>query len=124
VDTELGGRRIAAGDKVVMFYPSANRDKAVWPDAEQLDLTRDPNPHLAFGGGGPHLCVGAHIARLEISALIGQLARQVPDIRQDGPIEWLDSTFITGPRRFPVRFTPTRATTADRKTSFADRSRT
>ncbi|WP_145013862.1 cytochrome P450 [Mycobacterium marseillense] len=111
VDTELGGRPIAAGDKVVMFYPSANRDEAVWPDANQLDLARNPNPHLAFGGGGPHLCVGAHIARLEISALIGQLARQVPDIQQDGPIEWLDSTFITGPRRFPVRFTPTRATT-------------
>ena len=108
VDTELGGRRIAAGDKVVMFYPSANRDEAVWPDAEQLDLTRNPNPHLAFGGGGPHLCVGAHIARLEISALIGQLARQLPDIQQHGPIDWLDSTFITGPRRFPVRFTPTR----------------
>jgi cytochrome P450 len=105
-DTELGGKRIAAGDKVVVFYPSANRDEAVWPDAHQLDLTRNPNPHLAFGGGGAHLCLGAHIARLEISALIGQLARQLPDVQQDGPIEWLTSTFITGPRRFPVRYTP------------------
>lgn len=111
VDTELGGRRIAAGDKVVLFYPSANRDEAVWSDADQLDLTRNPNPHLAFGGGGPHLCVGAHIARLEISALIAQLARQLPDIQLDGPIEWLTSTFITGPRRFPVRYTPARAAT-------------
>jgi len=109
VDAQLGGRTIAAGDKVVMFYPSANRDEAIWPDADRLNLTRTPNPHMGFGGGGPHLCLGAHIARLEISALIGHLARRLPDLEQAGPIERLTSTFITGPSRFPVRYTPTRA---------------
>jgi cytochrome P450 len=114
VETKLGGRTIAAGDKVVMFYPSANRDETIWPDADRLNLARTPNPHLGFGAGGPHLCLGAHIARLEISALIGQLARRLPDLQQAGPIRRLTSTFITGPSRFPIRYTPARTRIATR----------
>jgi cytochrome P450 len=114
VDTELGGRTIAAGDKVVMFYPSANRDETMWPDADRLNLARSPNPHMGFGGGGPHLCLGAQVARLEIGALLGQLARRLPDLQQAGPIQRLTSTFITGPSRFPIRYTPGRPSIAKR----------
>ena len=108
VDTSLGGRTIAAGDKVVMFYPSANRDEEIWPDADRLNLGRTPNAHMGFGGGGPHLCLGAHVARLEIGALIGQLARRIPDLEQAGPVRRLTSTFITGLSQFPIRYTPVR----------------
>jgi len=114
VETKLGERTIAAGDKVVMFYPSANRDETIWPDADRLNLARTPNPHMGFGGGGPHLCLGAHVARLEISALIGQLARRLPDLQLAGPIRRLTSTFITGPSRFPIRYTPARPGRAER----------
>jgi len=109
VETKLGGRTIAAGDKVVIFYPSANRDETIWPDADRLNLARTPNPHMGFGGGGPHLCLGAQVARLEIGALLGQLARRLPDLQQAGPIQRLTSTFITGPSRFPIRYTPARS---------------
>ena len=65
IDTELAGRPIAAGDKVVLFYHSANRDEAVFDEPYRFDVGRDPNPQLAFSGGGPHFCLGAHLARLE-----------------------------------------------------------
>ena len=105
-DTRIGDHPISAGDKVVMFYGAANRDEAVWADADRLDLSRSPNPHLAFGGGGPHMCLGAHFARMETAALLGQIVSRLTDLRVDGPIERLPSTFIAGPRRFPVAFTP------------------
>ncbi len=104
--TVLGGQPIAEGDKVVVFYGSANRDGAVFPDPDRLDLARTPNHHLAFGGGGPHMCLGAHFARLETAALMRQIVTRMQDLEPDGPIERLPSTFIAGPRRFPVRFTP------------------
>lgn len=104
VDTRIGEQRVAAGDKVVMFYGSANRDEAVWPDPDRLDLSRSPNPHVAFGGGGPHMCLGAHFARMETAALLRQIVTRLGDLRADGPIERLPSTFIAGPRRFPVTF--------------------
>lgn len=104
--TVLGGQPIAEGDKVVVFYGSANRDGAVFPDPDRLDVARTPNHHLAFGGGGPHMCLGAHFARLETAALMRQIVTRLRDLEPDGPIERLPSTFIAGPRRFPVRFTP------------------
>ena len=104
--TVLGGQPIAEGDKVVVFYASANRDGAVFPDPDRLDVARTPNHHLAFGGGGPHMCLGAHFARLETAALMRQIVTRLRDLEPDGPIERLPSTFIAGPRRFPVRFTP------------------
>jgi cytochrome P450 len=105
VDTELDGQHIAAGQKVVVFYGSANRDETVWADADQLDLSRDPNPHVAFGGGGPHFCLGSYFARMETAAILGQLVSRLPDLRLAGPVERLPSTFICGPRAMPVRFT-------------------
>ncbi len=101
-DTELAGRAIAAGDKVVMYYASANRDGDHFPDADRLDLARTSNDHVAFGGGGPHFCLGAHIARVEIGALLGELLVRLPDLRRAGDTEWMASTFISGPQHLPV----------------------
>ena len=103
-DTELGGQAVSEGDKVVVFYGAANRDKAVWPDGDHLDLGRQPNHHVAFGAGGPHMCLGAHIARLEIAALLREIVTRLDGLQVAGPIERLQSTFIAGPRHFPVRF--------------------
>jgi cytochrome P450 len=104
-DTELHGTAIHEGDKVVMYYGAANRDpEAFGPTAARLDLTRSPNEHVAFGGGGPHLCLGAHIARAEIHALLRELLTRLPDIEPAGATEWLLSTFISGPKHLPVRY--------------------
>ena len=104
-DTELHGVRIAAGEKVVMYYGSANRDpEAFGPTAGALDLTRSPNPHIAFGGGGPHFCLGAHIARVEIHALLRELLARLTGLRRTGDTEWLASTFISGPKHLPIAF--------------------
>jgi cytochrome P450 len=105
-DTSLGGRRIAAGQKVVMFYGAANRDPAVFEDPERFDIARTPNDHVAFGGGGAHHCLGAHLAKAEISALFAQVLDRMHDVEPAGPIERLHSTFIVGPKRLPVRFRP------------------
>jgi cytochrome P450 len=103
-DTTVAGTRIAAGDKVVMYYGSANRDpEAFGATADTLDLGRTPNEHVAFGGGGPHFCLGAHIARVEIAALLRELLTRVRDMEPAGPTEWLPSTFISGPKHLPVR---------------------
>jgi cytochrome P450 len=104
-DTELNGVRIAAGQKVVMYYGSANRDpQAFGPTAGELDLARTPNEHIAFGGGGPHYCLGAHIARVEIHALLRELLTRLVDLRPSGETEWLPSTFISGPKHLPITF--------------------
>lgn len=101
--TTLGGRDIAEGDKVVMFYGAANRDPAHFPDPDRLDLTRTPNDHLAFGGG-PHFCLGAHVGRIEISALLREILTRLPDLAPAGPVTWQRSVFISGPQTMPVRF--------------------
>ena len=104
VDTVLGGQPIGAGEKVVVFYGAANRDESVWADPDRLDLGRKPNPHLAFGGGGAHMCLGAHFARIEIAALLKQVVTRMQDLAVAGPVERLHSTFIAGPRVMPVTF--------------------
>ena len=85
-DTELRGRRIAAGDKVVVFYSSANRDEDVFAEPDRFDITRTPNEHVAFGGGGAHFCLGANLARLEIRALFEQVLARLarPRARRPG----------------------------------------
>jgi cytochrome P450 len=104
-DTTVAGTSISAGDKVVMYYGSANRDpEAFGPTVDQLDLGRTPNEHVAFGGGGPHFCLGAHIARVEIAAVLRELLTRLPDLEPGGRTEWLPSTFISGPKHLPVRF--------------------
>jgi cytochrome P450 len=105
-DFELAGTPITAGQKVVVFYAAANRDEAIFGDPDRLDLGRTPNPHIAFGGGGPHFCLGAHFARLETSAILAEIFTRMPDLEPTGLPERLVSNFIAGPRRFPVRFTP------------------
>ena len=105
-DTELAGQKIRAGEKVIVFYGSANRDTSVWPDADRLDLSRSPNHHLAFGGGGAHMCLGAHFARLETASILRQVATRMHDLAIAGPVERLTSTFIAGPRSLPVTFRP------------------
>ncbi|HUA33568.1 MAG TPA: cytochrome P450 [Candidatus Binataceae bacterium] len=105
-DTTLGGKTIRAGDKVVMYYGSANRDESLFAEPDRFDVARSPNDHIAFGGGGTHFCLGAHIARLEIQVMLREILTRLPDIEPAGPAEWLPSNFISGPRRLPVRFSP------------------
>jgi cholest-4-en-3-one 26-monooxygenase len=105
-DTELGGQAIAEGDKVVVFYASANRDEDVFADPQEFDIARDPNPHVGFGGGGPHFCLGRHLAALELRVLLQTLAERMPDIRLDGEVSRLRSNFLNGIKHMPVRFTP------------------
>jgi cytochrome P450 len=107
-DAELHGRSIAAGQKVVVYYGAANQDETVFTDPETFDVRRTPNDHVAFGGGGPHFCLGAHLGRMEIDAILREVVTRLPDLRRAGPTEWLPSTFISGPKHLPVAFTPTR----------------
>ena len=106
MDTELAGQPIAEGDKVVMYYGAANRDPAAFEEPERLDLARSPNPHVAFGGGGPHFCLGAHLARVEIGALIREMLLRLDGLEPTAEPEWMPSNFIYGPTHLPVRFTP------------------
>lgn len=101
-DLTLGGQEIKADDKVVVFYSSANRDTSVFPDAEVFDIGRDPNPHIGFGGGGAHFCLGNHLAKLELRILFEQLARRYPRLRQTGEARRLRSNFINGIKELPV----------------------
>ncbi|MHB8684946.1 MAG: cytochrome P450 [Dehalococcoidia bacterium] len=105
-DTEIRGQRIREGDRVVMYYPSANRDEDVFEDAGRFDVARTPNPHLAFGGGGHHFCLGASLARLEIRVMFEELFRRLPDIELAGTPRRLRSNFVNGIKHLPVRFTP------------------
>lgn len=103
-DVELQGQSIRAGDKVIIWHIAANRDESVFANPHELDLARDPNPHLAFGVG-QHFCLGAHLARLQLTALLGELLRRLPDLEIDGPVERTRSSFISGIRHLPVRYT-------------------
>ncbi|MEO5899028.1 MAG: cytochrome P450 [Ilumatobacteraceae bacterium] len=85
VDTELGGQHIAAGDKVGIFYCSGNRDEAVFDRPRKFDVSRTKNPHVAFGGGGPHFCIGAGLARTQLKAIFGELLTRVPDLQVGEP---------------------------------------
>jgi cholest-4-en-3-one 26-monooxygenase len=105
-DVEIGGKTVKEGDKVVFFHVSANRDEAVFDDADRFDIGRKPNPHMAFGGGGPHFCLGANLARMEIIVMFEHLLDRLPDIAVNGPVERLQSNFINGVKHLPVRFSP------------------
>ena len=103
-DHELNGHTFRAGDKVLLFYNSANRDPAVFSDPDEFDITRDPNPHVGFGGPGPHFCLGAHLARREITVMLGELFTRLPRIRAAGEPDWLLSNFINGIKHLPCTF--------------------
>jgi cytochrome P450 len=100
-DTELSGIPIAAGDPVVMFYESANRDEAAFSEPGRFDISRSPNPHVAFGGGGAHFCLGANLARVQLRALFSCLARQAVELDAGEPA-YLVSNFVNGIKRMPV----------------------
>ena len=89
-----------------MFYPSANRDEAHFADPDRFDIGRDPNPHLAFGGGGTHFCLGANLARVEAAAIFPEVLTRMKDLELAGPVERVSSTLMNGIRSMPVRFTP------------------
>jgi len=103
---ELGNRTVAEGEKVVFYHVSANRDENVFENPNAFDIGRDPNPHMAFGGGGPHFCLGANLARLEIRVMFEHLLDRLPDIRPDGEMQRLQSKFINGVKHLPVEFDP------------------
>ena len=102
-DTTLGGAPIRAGDKVVLWYVSGNRDEAEFGDAEVFDVARSPNRHLSFGRGGPHLCLGVHLARLEVKVVLAALARRVSRFELAGEPRRIRSNFTNGLKALPVR---------------------
>jgi len=104
VDTELGGQAIAAGQRVGIFYSSANFDETVFDHPEQFDIARDPNPHLGFGGSGAHYCLGANLARLEIDLMFNAIADHLPDIQRAGKARRLRSGWLNGVKEFPVSY--------------------
>ena len=105
-DTQLHDKQIAEGDKVVMYYGSANRDPNAFDAPETFDITRWPNEHVAFGGGGPHFCLGAHLGRAEIQAMLREIITRLEGLRVAQEPEWLPSTFISGVKHLPVEFRP------------------
>ena len=107
-DTVLGGQAIKEGDKVVMWYNSANRDDAKFADPFSFDVGREPNEHVGFGAGGPHFCLGANLARREIAVMFEELFKRLPDIEISGEPAMLLSAFIHGIKRMPCKFTPQR----------------
>jgi len=102
-DAVLGGRDIRTGDKVVMWYISANYDEDAFADPYAFDITRDPNPHHGFGGGGPHFCLGAWLARLQIRVLFEECLRRDLRLEPDGPVRRVRSNFVNGVKSMPVR---------------------
>jgi len=105
-DCRIGEQDVAAGDKVVFWHISANRDEAVFDHPHRFDIGRDPNPHIAFGGGGPHFCLGANLARMEITVMFDRPLSRLPDIHLDGDVQRLRSNFINGTKHLPVAFKP------------------
>ena len=105
-DTTIAGQPIRAGEKVIMWYSSANRDEAVFDAPERFDVTRTPNDHLGFGGPGPHFCLGAQLARREITVMFRELFRRLPDLEVVGEPAYLASNFINGIKHLPCEFTP------------------
>jgi len=103
-DYTMNGQDYHEGDKAVLFYYSANRDEAVFTDPERFDITRSPNPHVGFGAPGPHFCLGAHLARRELTVMLRELLTRVPDITAGEPDRLL-SSFINGIKRLPCQFT-------------------
>jgi cytochrome P450 len=104
-DVEVGGQTIRAGDKIVIWYVSANFDEEVFADPLRFDVGRRPNPHVTFGGGGPHFCLGAHLAKLEVQVMFDELLPRLADIELLGPPERMRTNFTNALKRMPVRVT-------------------
>jgi cytochrome P450 len=102
-DTEIRGQKIREGQSVCMFYPSANRDEEVFEQPFKFDISRNPNPHIAFGIG-EHFCLGANLARLELQVIFRQLAQRLESCEPTGPAERILSSFVGGIKRLPIRY--------------------
>jgi cytochrome P450 family 142 subfamily A polypeptide 1 len=108
-EVELHGKTLAEGERLLLLYPSANRDDAVFDEPDRFDVERDPNPHVAFGGYGNHFCLGNSLARLELRVLLEELLQRIPDLElvsQEAP-PMRQANFIVGYEAMPVRFEPT-----------------
>jgi cholest-4-en-3-one 26-monooxygenase len=103
-DTELDGVKIAEGERVGLFYGSANYDEEVFERPFEFDITRSPNPHLGFGGSGAHYCIGANLARMEINLMFNAIADLAPGIRKDGELQRVRSGWVNGAKHLPVRY--------------------
>jgi cytochrome P450 len=103
-DYVLSGKELKSGDKVLLFYNSANRDEAAFTNPYQFDVTRTPNDHYGFGAPGPHFCLGAHLARREITVMFRELFRRYPSLRATGPAVQLQSSFVNGIKKLPYEF--------------------
>ena len=103
-DYQMNGHDYREGDKAVLFYWSANQDASVFTEPARFDITRSPNPHVGFGAPGPHFCLGAHLARREVTVMLRELLTRVPDIRAAGPPDRLLSSFINGIKHVPCEF--------------------
>ncbi|MEM6897994.1 MAG: cytochrome P450, partial [Pseudomonadota bacterium] len=101
------GKHIREGDKVLLWFVSGNRDDAAFDDPFRVNLKRDPNPHVSFGQGGPHMCLGMWLARLEVRVLFQEIAKRVRAVEQTGAHAYVRSNFMGGIKRLPVRMTPT-----------------
>ena len=108
-DTELRGTPIAEGQKIVLWYNSANRDASVFPDPYRFDVTRTPNEHVGFGGPGPHYCMGANLAKREMRVMFREIFERLPDLQITGEPEYLRSMFIHGIKHMECEFTPDRS---------------
>jgi cytochrome P450 len=102
--TTLSGHDFTEGDKVILFYNSANRDEDVFADPQRFDVRRTPNPHVGFGAPGPHFCLGAHLARREITVMFKELFRNLPDVRATAEPDRLRSNFINGIKHLPCAY--------------------
>jgi len=107
-DVELRAKTIKAGDRVVLWYASANRDAEIFADPFRLDPGRSPNEHVTFGGGGPHFCLGANLARMELRLIFTELVTRLPGMELDSPVEMPRSNFVGGIKHMPVRWDPGR----------------
>jgi len=105
-DVVVSGHEFKEGDKVLLYYSSANRDDRVFENPFTFDLTRNPNPHLGFGAAGPHFCLGAHLARREIGVMFRELFKRLPDLKATGEPDRLASNFVNGIKHLEATFTP------------------
>jgi len=105
-DLELQGKTIRPGDKVTLWYAAANRDPDVFADPHGFDIARSPNDHATFGAGGPHYCLGSHLARLETKVMFEEILVRIPDMELAGNVQRLRSNFVNGIKHMPVTFTP------------------
>ncbi|MCB0829250.1 MAG: cytochrome P450, partial [Solirubrobacterales bacterium] len=105
-DFEMHGQTVREGDKVLLWWASGNRDETVFDDPFRVKLDRAPNPHVSFGQGGPHVCLGMHLARLEVRILFQELAKRIKAVEPAGPHRFLRSNFVGGIKHLPVTVTP------------------